>query len=67
MKGVFLVLFMMGLLITALLVVRNVSTHQPLAEDPAQITAIDRAKEAADLLHRQRESLNRDLQRAAGE
>jgi hypothetical protein len=66
MKGVFLVVLMMGLLITALLVVKNISTRQTLEGDPAQIMAIDRAKDAADLINQQTESMNRKLQRAAG-
>ncbi len=67
MKGVFLVVLMMGLLITALLVVKNISTHQTLEGDPAKIMAIDRAKDAADLINQQTESMNRKLQRAAGD
>ncbi len=67
MKGVFLVVLMMGLLITALLVVKNISTHQSLEGDPAQITAIDKTKDVADRVNRQTESMNRKLQRAAGE
>ncbi len=67
MKGVFLVVLMMGLLITALLVVKNISTHQSLAGDPAQITAIERAKDAADQVSQQTESMNRKLQRATGD
>jgi len=61
MKGVFLVVMMIGLLIVTLLVVKNISTHTTLEGKKTRIQTIDRAKEAADLVNHQTEEMQKKL------
>lgn len=63
MKGVFLVIMLIGLLITSFLVVKNISSHQTLEGDKARITAIDHAKKAADLANQQSAEMQKKLDR----
>lgn len=63
MKGVFLVIMMIGLLIVAVLVVKNVSTHTNLKGRKAQIQSIDRAKEAAEIMNQQTDEMQKKLDR----
>ena len=64
MKGVFLVLLMIGLLIVSLMVVKNISNHQTLEGDVSQIKAMDKAKEAADLMNQHSDMMQKRLQHA---
>jgi uncharacterized membrane protein len=64
MKGLWLVMMVVGLLIVSFLVVRNLSTHQTLGENVSQIEAIDRAKEVSDLMNQKTKEIERSLQRA---
>jgi len=66
MKGFFLVILTIGLLIVCLLVVKNVSTHETLQGDQMRVAAVDRAKEAATMVNRQTDEMNRKLQEALG-
>ncbi len=61
MKGVFLIIMLISLLIVSLLVAKNISKHEPLQEDVSQIEALDRAKEAAELINRKTEELQKQL------
>lgn len=63
MRGVFLVVMMLGLLIAGFLVVKNLSTDETLEGDVSGLKAMDRAKEAADLVNKDSEEMNKRLQR----
>jgi hypothetical protein len=67
MKGFFLILMIVGLLITSFLVVKNLSTHQSLKGDTAQIEAFDRAKETAARVSREANERQKRLNKAMGE
>ena len=62
MKGVFLVIMMIGLLIVSLLVVRNLSTRQTLEGDISQIETMDQAKELTDFVNQRAKEMERKLQ-----
>ncbi len=67
MKGFFLVMMTISLLIVCLLVVKNVSTQQSLEGEKTRVAAIDRAKEAAAVVNHRTDEMNRKLQNALGE
>jgi hypothetical protein len=64
MKGFFLVIMMIGLLIVSLLVVRNLSTRQTLEGDISQIETMDQAKELTDFVNQRAKEMERKLQHA---
>jgi competence protein ComGC len=64
MKGFFLVIMMIGLLIVSLLVVRNLSTRQTLEGDISQIETMDQAKELTDFVNQRAKEMERKLQNA---
>jgi len=66
MKGFFLVMMMVAMLIVCVLVVKNVSSHKPLTGENGRIAAIDHAKETADFVNHQTDEINRKLQQAMG-
>jgi competence protein ComGC len=61
MKGVYLIVMLISLLIVSLLVMKNISKHETLQEDVSQIEALDRAKGAAELLDRKREEMQKQI------
>ncbi len=56
---------MLGLLVTAFLVAKNLSVPEALNGDGAGLAAIDQAKEAADLLNREAAQAEKMLRQSA--
>jgi len=67
MKGFFLVMMTISLLIVCLLVVKNVSTQQTMDGRKTRIAVIDHAKQAAGVINQRTDEMNRKLQQALGE
>lgn len=67
MKGLFWVVMMVGLLVTAYLVVNTLSTPETLKGDGTRLQTIDKAREAADLLNREAEQVEKMLRQSTGQ
>ncbi len=67
MKGFFLVMMTISLLIVCLLVVKNLSTEVSLDGKKARIAAIDKAKDAATAVNHRTDEMNRKLRKTLGE
>lgn len=67
MKGVFWVVMMLGLLVTTLLIARNLSVPEALNGDSAGLQTIDHAKEAAELLNREAAQVDKMLRQPANQ
>jgi competence protein ComGC len=67
MKGFFLVMMMIAMLIVCVLVVKNVSTHEPLTGQNGRIAALDQAKDVAKQVNKRTAEMERKLQEAAGD
>ncbi|NOY52761.1 MAG: hypothetical protein GXP58_03985 [Deltaproteobacteria bacterium] len=67
MKGFFLVMMTISLLIVCLLVVKDLSRQETQDGGKTRITAIDRAEEAASTVNQRTDEINKKLQQALEE